>query len=311
MADYSDDFEILYDAGAPSCRIRFRCFDTPNSVAVPGCDVPDPAVEDLLVGVRRLCLGFHGLWSFSLPGSDIARMNGPCSRARVDGRTAELVAAMGAFHETEPAFDFTIGPASFLWKHAERVPGADEVAEALSHVGAGLVRVEGDVVVKADPLVQIDVGGAAKGFAADAVATMLREAGVESANVDLGGNLFMLGSHPSARPWRVAVRVPAGVEAERVVLEVRDKSVVTSGSYERFVEIDGVRYQHIIDARTGWPAETDLVSATVVADSSLDADLLATTALLAGSDGLDALAARHPGCGFLGIKSDGEVIRRL
>jgi thiamine biosynthesis lipoprotein len=94
------------------------------------------------------------------------------------------------------------------------------------------------------------------------------------------------------------VRIPAGVNAGPVILEVEDCSVVTSGSYERFIEIDGKRYQHLIDARTGWPAESDLVSATVVSPSSLQADLLATTALLSGSAGIDALRGRHPGCCF-------------
>lgn len=308
MADFSNNFQMSYDADASTCSLRFRCFDTPNSVTVHGCAQPDYEAERVLLDVRRTCLDLHRLWSFSLAGSDVSRINAACERVEVDRRTARLIQAMKDFHEREPLFDFTIGPVSYLWKHAESVPGDDELEEALSHVGADLVSVEGGTVVKADPLAQVDVGGAAKGFAADEIVRCLRDAGVSCADVDLGGNLFMVGSHPSGRDWRVAVRIPEGVRAQPVVLRVNDKSVVTSGSYERFVEIEGVRYQHIIDVRTGWPARGDLVSATVACERSLEADLLATTALVAGSEGFSALAARHPDCTFVAIAEDGRVI---
>jgi len=298
MPDYEKKFTIAHDEAKGSCTIRFRCFDTPNIVTVYTGDWPDSVVEDLLIGLYRECLTFHFLWSFSLPESDVSRLNQPCGRIQVDERTARLLVAMQLFNMQEPSFDFTIGPVSYLWKHAEAVPSEDEITEALSHVGADKVELEGCTVVKRDPLVRIDVGGAAKGFVADELARMVREAGVKSADIDLGGNLYLVGRHPEDRPWRVAVRIPDGVKAEPVVLEVENCSVVTSGSYERFVEIGGKRYQHVIDARTGWPVESDLVSATVVSPSSLQADLLATTALMAGSSGIDALRARHPECLF-------------
>jgi len=301
MADFSRDFQVHYDTDRDSCTIRFRCFDTPNSVTVYGEKQARFNVEELLLAIRAECLEFHKLWSFTLEGSDIWRINQPGERVEVDARTALLLAEMKAFHEVEPAFDFTVGPVSYLWKHAERIPSSEEIAAALEHVGADKVFVEGATVVKTDPLVQVDVGGAAKGFAADAIAVRLHSEGVASADIDLGGNLYMVGSHPSRRPWRVAVRVPEGLDIEKPILEICDQSVVTSGSYERFVEIDGKRYQHIIDALTGYPSESDLVSATVVAKSSLQADMLATTALLAGSQGLDALKARHPEAEFVAI----------
>ena len=298
MADYERGFTLKHDESRGSCAIRFRCFDTPNSITVFTHDLSPEQVEDLLISQYRTCLEYHFLWSFSLPDSDVARMNRPCDAVEVDSRTARLLQAMKQFHEVEPAFDFTVGPVSYLWKHAKAVPSSDAIRGALAHVGARKVTVEGTLVRKDDPLVQIDVGGAAKGFVADELARTLCEAGIESADIDLGGNLYMLGKHPEGRPWRVSVRIPEGVESAPIVLEVEDKSVVTSGSYERFCEIDGKRYQHIVDACTGWPAETDLVSATVVSPSSLQADLLATTALLIGSAGIPSLCLRHPDCAF-------------
>ena len=301
MADYSKDFQVIYDAERDSCTIRFRCFDTPNSITVFGGVGKGPDTEELLLAIRSECLELHKLWSFTLAGSDIWRINEPINRIEVDSRTASLVSAMKEFHECEPVFDFTVGPVSFLWKHAEFVPADEQIEAALVHVGADKVVVQGNVIVKADPFVQVDVGGAAKGFIADTIAGRMRAAGVASADIDLGGNLYMVGSHPSGRPWRVAVRVPEGLDIEKPILEICDQSVVTSGSYERYVEIDGKRYQHIIDASTGYPSESDLVSATVVAKSSLQADMLATCALLVGSQGLDCLKARHPEAKFVAI----------
>ena len=308
MADYSCDCQIVRDRAEGSCAAEFRCFDTRNSVTVFGDMASGGDAEALLREVHRSCLELHRLWSFSLEDSDIARINASSGSCKVDFRTAMLLSAMKAFHAVEPAFDFTIGQVSYLWKHADRVPSDDELGEALAHVGAEKVSIDGDVVVKADPLVQVDVGGAAKGFAADAVAARLRLAGVQSARIDLGGNLYMLGSHPTGRPWRVGLRAPEGVRCERPVVELRDRSVVTSGSYERFVEIDGERYQHIIDASTGKPSTSDIVSASAVAASSLHADMLATAGLLVGTSGASGFQARHPEARLVFINSSGCVL---
>ena len=308
MADFSKDFQVSYDEAREACTIRFRCFDTPNSVTVFGRVGKDCDVEDVLLAVRRECLDFHRLWSFSLAGSDIARLNEPASSVKVDERTVQLLSAMKAFHDEEPLFDFTVGQISFAWKHASRVPSETELTAALAHIGVDKVVIGGSTIVKTDPLVRVDVGGAAKGFVADAIVALLRKAGVASADIDLGGNIYMLGEHPSGRAWRVAVRVPEGIDVKSPVVEVRNRSVVTSGSYERFVEIEGKQYQHIVDPQTGYPSESDIVSATVVAERSLTADMLATTALLVGTTGLDALRSRHPEATFIAITTAGDVV---
>lgn len=301
MADFSKDCQISYDGLDGLCTIRFRCFDTPNSVTVYGVTSEDLDAENLLRSIHRECLEFHRLWSFSMRGSDIWRINESVERVVIDSRTGALLSGMKRFYENEPAFDFTVGSVSFLWKHAASVPSDGEIEHALSHVGVDKVFIEDNMVVKADPLVRVDVGGAAKGYVADFIAARLRKAGIECAAIDLGGNLYMLGNHPSGRPWRIAVRVPEGLDVARPVVEAQDASVVTSGSYERFIEIDGRRYQHIVDALTGRPSESNLVSVTVVSSSSFQADMLATTALLTGSQGLKALEARHPAASFIPI----------
>ena len=310
MADYSLDYQVHYEPTWHGCTIRFKCFDTPNSVTV--YDVPDPdVVEPVLLGIRRSCLDFHRLWSFSSPSSDIARINGEARMVEVDVRTIELLYAMASFNEAESMFDFTVGPVSLAWKHAERVPSETELAEAMSHVGVARFAFRDGYVTKDDPCARVDVGGAAKGFVADHIASELRKAGIQSANIDLGGNLYLLGNHPEGRPWRLEVRIPEGVPAERIMVNVEDSSVVTSGSYERFVEIDGKRYQHIIDPHTGWPSESDIISATAIGASSLQADMLATSLCLVGSAGFFEFSMRHPDYDFIAIMADGTVMRSI
>ena len=309
MVDYSRDCQIVEDEAEGSHSISFHCFDTVNTITVFHEGDMGDDVERLLNDAHQSCLEFHRLWSFTLEDSDIARINASPTRCVVDFRTAMLLSAMKAFHAIEPVFDFTIGSVSYLWKHAERMPSDDEVKEALTHVGAEKIVIEGSVVLKADPLVQVDVRGSAKGFIADAVAARLRLAGIKSARIDLGGNLYLLGSHPSGRLWRAAVRSPKGMQVEGPIMEPRDQSVVTSGSYERFVELDGVRYQHIVDAVTGRPSNSDIISATAVSASSLQADMLATTVLLTGTRGLPSLRSRHPEALIVAFDRSGAVVQ--
>ena len=275
-------------------------------MTVFGCE--GRAAEVVLREVYELCLELHRLWSFTLDDSDIAQINKPVTSCQVDYRTALLLTAMKAFHAVEPSFDFTVGPVSYLWKHAKRIPSEEALSTALAHVGADKIVVEGHRIVKTDPLAQVDVGGAAKGFAADAIAAHVCRAGIASARIDLGGNLYLVGPHPSGRLWRVGIKVPSGLRVEQPVVQVRDASVVTSGNYERFVEIDGVRYQHIIDAQTGWPSSSEIVSASVVDASSLQADMLATTALLVGAEGLPALRERHPEAQIIALNPKGALL---
>jgi len=309
MTDYSLDFDMRWSARPRGCSISFHCFDTPNRITVFDESLSRETAERALLDARNLCLDLHRLWSFSRDDSDIARINGPALRVDVDPRTAELLGAMRSFHETEPLFDFTIGPVSYLWKNTNRLPDPEELERARQLVNAKHVAIEGTTVIKADARMRVDVGGAAKGFAADGIAALLPEYGFERADIDLGGNVYLLGNHPEGRPWRLEIHIPEGTNAPRTMLTLADASAVTSGTYERFATVDGKRYHHIIDPTTGMPSLSDIMSATVCCRSSLQADMLATTALLAGSNGLEALAARHGEAQFVAILETGRVLR--
>ena len=125
---------------------------------------------------------------------------------------------------------------------------------------------------------KIDLGALAKGFSADLLASYLRSQGIEQALIDLGGNILTLGLNPvSHRPWRIGIQNPQLPRGEHLlVLSVTDKSVVTSGTYVRHLDVDGQSFHHILDPQTGYPVETDLASLTIISDRSVDGEIWTT-----------------------------------
>ncbi len=205
---------------------------------------------------------------------------------KVSDETAGLIKrAVEISRSTGGAFDITVAPVVDLWgfyDKAYRVPSEQEIAAALEKVGYENISVDGGEV-KLKPGSRIDLGGIAKGYASERAAELLRENGVSSGIVSLGGNVMAVGSRLDGKPWRVAVQNPDGGEYAGVV-EVRDMAVVTSGDYQRFFEKDGKRYHHIIDPETGFPADSGLRSVTVVCSSGVLADGLSTALFVMGLD---------------------------
>ena len=196
---------------------------------------------------------------------------------------------------TDGAFDPTLAPVLDVWgftKDEHRVPSADELKELLSHTGCGKVALEktadGWTVTLLDGA-QLDLGGIAKGYAADLLRAQLEKEGVTSATLDLGGDVFVMGRKTDGSDWRIAVKDPADTESYLGVVSAADKFIVTSGVYERYFEENGVRYHHILDPKTGCPAESGLVSVTVLCGNGAWADALSTACFVLGPDGALAL----------------------
>jgi thiamine biosynthesis lipoprotein len=215
--------------------------------------------------------------------------------------------------ESDGAFDITIGAVTRLWDfHEGVVPAPEQIAAALPHVDYRAVHVDEDActVTLGDPEAALDLGGIAKGFIADAILDELEDAGVTSAFVNLGGNVKVLGAKPDGSPWRVGVRDPeSDAESARSIARVtlEGGSVVTSGLYERQFEQDGRRYWHILDPKTGYPVQTDLVSSSVLTESSLDGDAFATWMFLLGSEAALLLAESIPGLEALFVTEGGAT----
>jgi thiamine biosynthesis lipoprotein len=227
-----------------------------------------------------------------------ARINASSGDARgieVDAETAKLLDyAATAWRESGGRFDITSGILRRAWDFkAGRLPDPEAVSALLPFVG--WERVVWRAPRLALPLrgMQLDFGGFVKEYAADLAAAKCRELGVAHGLVDLGGDLAVVGPHPGGRPWRIGVRDPRAPARALCELRIARGGVATSGDYERCLVVGGVRYGHILDPRTGWPAR-GLASATVAADACLVAGTLTTCALLRGEAGgawLDALGA--------------------
>ena len=129
---------------------------------------------------------------------------------------------------------------------------------------------------------EIDLGGIAKGYTSSRVMEIFKEYGVEHGLVSLGGNVQALGGKQDGNPWRVAIQNPESELDYLGVLEIADKCVITSGGYERFFEQDGVRYHHIIDPRTGSPADSGIISSTIISSDGALADGLSTSLFIMG-----------------------------
>ena len=214
-----------------------------------------------------------------------------------DALPALIEAALTISDATNGAFDPTLAPVLDAWgftKDLHRVPSADELAALLARTGRDKVALEktadGYSVALSDGT-QLDLGGIAKGYAADVLRAQLEEEGVTSATLDLGGDVFVMGRKSDGTDWRIAVKNPADTESYLGVVSAADKFIVTSGVYERYFEENGVRYHHIIDPKTGSPAESGLVSVTVLCENGAWADALSTACFVLGTDG--ALALRN------------------
>jgi FAD:protein FMN transferase len=196
-------------------------------------------------------------------------------------RSQELAAKTGG------AFDVTCGPVVRLWRRARRtgeMPDQTRLAEALELIGHDKLRLDPKArsVALAKPGMQLDLGGIGKGFAADEALAELRRFGVRSALVAAGGDIAIGDAPPGERGWRISI-APLAPDGDTPQLLLRDAGVSTSGDAEQFVEIDGVRYSHVVDPRTGFGVRGQS-SATVVAPDATTSDGLATAISVLGQD---------------------------
>ncbi len=188
----------------------------------------------------------------------------------------------------EETFDPTIRPLVKLWSigtKEEKVPEETEIMKKKKLVNYKDIILEENsksIMLKQKGQA-LDVGGIAKGFAADEVQKVFLKHNIKSALIDLGGNIFALGSKENDIPWRIGIQNPFEPRGEFLgILSVRNKSVVTSGNYERYFMKEGKRFHHIIDPRTGYPSESKIISATIISDNSIDGDGLSTGIYILG-----------------------------
>lgn len=305
--------------------IEFQAFDTPCVIDVRAGSVSVEEERTLLSGIQADCVDFEHAFSRFNSGSELYALNHAGGLwTPISAHLYNLIsAALFYCEETDGLFDITMGSVCKLWNfRAQTVPSQTSIDEALKHVNwhnietrqndDGKHESKFEARIK-DPEATIDLGGIAKGYIADAIASKLRNAGVASALINLGGNVMCVGAKPDGSPWRVGIRRPVPsngkIETEALAaIPVIDKSVVTSGTYERAFIKGTDYYHHILDPKTGQPAETDVISATVVSDKSLDGDGYTTALIAMGSERALAFAQEHAGIDVVLLTKDGRLI---
>lgn len=282
-------------------------FDTVNSITADCGD-------ELLHACMQLCARYEQLWSKTLCNSDVWRLNHACGQPiRVDPETLPLLNSSLQMHKaSKGAFNIAVGALMELWDFRQttpHLPDPVQIQAALKKCDLTRIRLDGNMVCIPGDM-RIDLGGIAKGYIADRVGDYLKAQGVESALLNFGGNIVAIGPKPDGSPWKIGLQTPGGVWGQDywAVTELSTGTIVTSGVHERCFELDGKRYHHILDPRTGWPAESGLVSVVIRGKDSMLADAIATAALVMGASAGAELAA-FLGCQAILIDGEGEFVR--
>ena len=302
--------------GQPTMKTRsLFAMDTIMEIQAAGDD-------EVLSGAEEMIRGLEKKLSVTDGGSEIYALNRD-GEAVVSGDVADIMTrALSVCAETDGALDISIYPVLKAWGFTTgsyRVPEADEIEELLENVDYRKVQQDTGTVllshctqqdtgtvllssaggesdksassdsgcqVSIAPGMQVDLGSVVKGYTGSAVAQYFRDNGVKSALINLGGNVECIGKKPDGNKWKVAIKSPFADSQTGIfgVIDAEDMAIITSGGYERFFEEDGKTYWHILDPKTGYPAENGLVSVTIIGSDGLRCDGLSTALFVMGLD---------------------------
>lgn len=278
------------------------------TVVAGSTDEGERAISEGFSEVARMELMF----SSYRQDSDLARVNAAAGHGPVPVPRpfVELLEKAKKVAEvSDGAFNPLVGPAVKLWgiPEAPQVPSREELERLLPLTALGGLSVSAadGTVALSRPGMALGLGGIAKGYTAERVAARLRERGIGAGIVAVAGDIRTFGTRPDGQPWRIGVRRPRAGAEPAAVLEMGDGAVSTSGDYERYFELGGVRYHHILDPRTLWPARSGTAGVTVLAPDAATADGLATALFVMGPQAGLQLVQRLPGVEALYIAEDG------
>jgi thiamine biosynthesis lipoprotein len=272
-----------------------------------------PLAHADLEAIHQAVLEIDRMMSLYRPDSELVALNNRAGMGPFEVSTPMFQVLQASQHYTRlsgGALDVTVQPLVELWGfyRMERtsIPPPAEIQAVRRQVGAH--RLELDAVERTAALAagsRLDLGSIAKGYAIDRAVAVLRTRGVPAALIDLGGNIGVLNQPPGERPWAVGIQHPRGNDLIGL-LQFGGGAIATSGDYDRYFEVEGRRFSHLLDPRTGWPAE-DLYAVTVVAPNATAADALSTAVFVLGSDKGMALLSDCPGVEGVLIQRLGEV----
>lgn len=259
---------------------------------------------------ESLIASLESLVSVTDTGSELYAINQTGSGTLTGKASSLMEQALEICRRTDGALDSSIYPIVRAWGFTTgsyQVPDEAEIQALLPLVDYRKIQYDaaaGDVTLPEG--MKIDLGSVAKGYAGQLVAQMLREHGVQSALLSLGGNVQTVGAKPDGSPWQIGIKDPQGEDA-MMVLSVEDQAVVTSGGYERYFEQDGQTYWHIMDPSTGHPADSGLISVTIVGDEGVVCDGLSTALFVMGLEKAADLWAQSGDFEAVFVTASGEV----
>lgn len=265
------------------------------------------AVNSAKEEIKRL----ESLLSVTDENSDIYKINSnPDTFVKVQQETFDLIkTAISVSESSGGNFDITVYPAVKLWGFTTddyKIPESSELLEVKEKIGYNnIVLDESTSSVKVPRGTELDLGGIAKGYIADKTAEVLTECGVTSALLNFGGNVRLVGSKPEDEVFKIGIKAPFK-NGYFAILREEDVTVSTAGGYERFFEENGKKYHHILNPHTASPAETEVLSSTVVGEKGEICDALATASFVSGVEGISELLKAYPNYDFI-LLTDSSV----
>ncbi|NLM04940.1 MAG: FAD:protein FMN transferase [Clostridiales bacterium] len=235
------------------------------------------------------------LMSATIETSEIYKLNenAGIKPVEVSDETLKVIEyGLNYYPLTEENFNIGLGALSKLWginitneQQPSDIPTLEEINNIKSHISIENIEINNNEVFIKDENMQIDLGGIAKGYAVDEAVKILRDHGIDSGFINLGGDIYVLDKKPiDNSPWRMGIQRPEIGSTDAIAMvELFNSSIVTSGNYQRYLE-HNPEYHHILDPKTGYPANNELVSVTIISDSSVEGDILSTTAFIMGLD---------------------------
>lgn len=279
----SNEKQVTRSEQASAARDIFA-MDTYMSITAYG-EKCEEAVDAAEAEIKRL----DELLSIGSDDSEVTKINREAGGKLSEDTSYLVKRALDIHKDTDGAFDITIYPVIKAWGFSSdilAVPDKNTLKEMLSLVDATKLSYDekNAKLSFGKKGMEIDLGGIAKGYTSDRVIDILKSYGIEHAMINLGGNVDLLGKKVDGSKWRIAVQDPQREDDYIGILSVSDQAVITSGGYERYFEEDGVRYHHIIDPSTGYPANHGLTSVTIISSDGTLADALSTSLFVMGKD---------------------------
>lgn len=311
-------------------------FDTSITLTIYHDEDNAPS-DHIFEEVFDICANYQNICDAHTATSELSLLNQRALNYKTTGEvdmyivTEELynmvLAGVNANTDYSREFDITIAPLISLWNFSDRlgsnsvaqtpIPDREDIMKVLLNITShNLILSHNDHSNEYfigfsgnNPNITIDLGALAKGYVADKIKDYLLENDVENALIDLGGNIYALGSHLNGDDFTIGIKKPYSDNSEyATTVDVSNKCVITSGVYERYFEHDGTKYHHILSPSTGYPAQSDLLSVSIISDSSLQGDILSTTCLLIGKDLATKLVEGLDNTSAIMITTDYEVI---